>query len=225
MQEALGLRPSVLSFLHTAEIHVAAFTRIARELDSDVPIRHAVRADLFARALADGGVSEETRLATRAEVLRLIGEGATVVVCTCSTLGKAAEETPHTHPVRVLRIDRPMAERAVALGRPVLVVAATSTAMASAVGLLQSAAEGRPLEYREMLCDVAWLRFQAGDPAGYAALVAEAVEDGARTGEVVMLAQASMEPAAASIRRRDIEVLTSPRLAVRAALSERRRAG
>jgi len=213
------MRRLVLSFLHTAATHVPTFTRIAREFDPGVPIRHSVRDDLFAQALSDGGITEATRLGTQSEVLRLIDEGAKVVLCTCSTLGSAAEETPHSSPARVLRIDRPLVEHAVSLGRPLFVVAATPTAMATTLALLQSAAETTPLRCRTLLCDRAWMLFQAGDHAGYTALIAEQVETGARQGEVIVLAQASMEPAAAMIARRDVDVLTSPRLAVRTALS------
>lgn len=208
----------MLAFLHTAAIHVPNFTRIARDLDPNIQIRHAVREDLFAQALADGRVSDETRTGTQAEVQRLVAEGARVVLCTCSTLGSAAEATPNVDAARVIRVDRPMADRAAALGRPILLVAATPTAMATAVALLGEAAGGKPIAFRELMCSAAWERFQAGDQAGYARALAEQVDEHAKPDDVVMLAQASMAPAAALIRRTDTEVLTSPDVGVRAAL-------
>jgi hypothetical protein len=210
----------MLAFLHTAAVHVPNFTGIARELDPHVPIRHSVREDLFARALADGRVTEGTRLDTQTEVQRLVAEGARVVLCTCSTLGSAAEETPGVPHARVIRVDRPMAERAAASGRSILLVAATPTAMATALALLSEAAQGRPQPVvRELMCAAAWERFQAGDLSGYATALASAVDDNARADDVVMLAQASMAPAAALVRRSDVEVLTSPDVGVRAALA------
>lgn len=209
----------MLAFLHTAALHVPNFTRITRDLDASVPTQHAVREDLLAQALTDGRVSDATLHGTQAEVRRLVADGARVVLCTCSTLGSAAEATPDVADARVLRVDRPMAERAVALGRPILVVAATSGAMAAAVALLEEAANGAPSRYRELLCSAAWDLFQAGDPAGYAAALAHEVATQVSAGEVVMLAQASMAPAAALVGRPDIEILTSPDVGVRKALA------
>ena len=210
----------MLAFLHTAAVHVPSFMRITRELDAKLQIHHSVREDLFAQALADGRVTESTRRETQAEIRRLLAAGARVVLCTCSTLGEAAEATPDVPGASVLRIDRPMAERAVALRRPILLIAATPTAMTTAVALLDEAANGaaRPAQ-RELLCSEAWARFQSGDYSGYASALAQQVDEHAHAGDVVMLAQASMAPAAALVSRSDIEVLSSPDVGVRAALS------
>lgn len=210
----------MLPFLHTAEVHVANFTGVVRRLEATAAIRHAVCVDLLAQALADGGVSERTLRGTQAEVQRLVAEGARVVLCTCSTLGSAAEATPDVAGARVLRVDRPMAERAVALGRRILLVAATQTGLSTAKALLRESARERPAPpVAELLCGEAWRLFEAGDHAGYAEALAREVERHARAHDVVMLAQASMAPAAALVRRSDVELLTSPDLGVRAALS------
>jgi hypothetical protein len=94
--------------------------------------------------------------------------------------------------------------------------------MVTAIELLAEAAATTDVPLprrRELLCSAAWERFQPGDQAGYASALAQQVDDNARPNDVVMLAQASMAPAAALIRRADIEVLTSPDVGVRAALS------
>jgi hypothetical protein len=210
----------MLAFLHTAAVHVPSFTHTTRELDATVQLHHAVREDLLAQAVADGRVTESTLRATQAEVRRLVAAGARVVLCTCSTLGEAAETTPDVPGASVLRIDRPMAERAVGLRRPILLVAATPTAMASAIALLKEAAHGtvHPAQ-RELLCSAAWALFQAGDYHGYASALARQVDEHAHAGDVVLLAQASMAPAASLVSRSDIELLSSPDVGVRAALS------
>lgn len=208
----------MLAFLHTADVHVPHFTRLVRELDEAVPIVHCVREDLLAQAIADGRVTDPTRQQTQAEVKRLAQGGARVVLCTCSSLGDAAEATDYPG-ARVLRVDRPMAERALSLSRPILVVATTPTALSSAITLLISASAPAAPVVRELLCSAAWERFQAGDEAGYATALAQQVSAHALPGEVILLAQASMAPAAALIRRADVEVLTSPSLGVQRALS------
>lgn len=138
---------------------------------------------------------------------QLVDEGARVVLCTCSTLGRAAEATTAPR-ASVLRVDRPMAARAVELGRPLLLVAATPTAMTTAVALLRKV--GAP-PARELLCSDAWRSFEAGDQVGYATAIAQQVNTHAHPNEVAILAQASMAHAAPLIRGADVEVLTSPR--------------
>ncbi len=210
----------MLAFLHTAASHVPTFTRLAKQLDSSVLTRHKVREDLFAQALADGQVTDATRRAVQDQVRKLAAEGARVVVCTCSTLGEAAEQTPDALGITVLRIDRPMMKRAAGLERSILLVAATSTAMAMALTLLGEAARSLDMQpvIRQWLCNQAWERFQAGDQPGYAAAIAEQVVQQAQPNDVVILAQASMAPAALLISRADIEVLTSPEIGVKAAI-------
>jgi hypothetical protein len=210
----------MLAFLHTSPVHVSTFDRLVRAQDREVPLLHEVREELLRQAVADGGVSDATRDAVQAVVQSLVASGARVVVCTCSTIGEAAERTPGVDSAHVFRVDRPMAEHAVSLGRPILVVAATPTAMTTALALLREAASGeatpRP---RELLCAAAWSKFEAGELAAYAQLIAAEVDAHAQPGEVVVLAQASMAPAAALVSLADIELLTSPETGVRAALA------
>jgi hypothetical protein len=212
----------VLAFLHTAAAHVPVFEGIVRALSPAIVTQHSVRGDLLARAFADGAVTDSTRDATQTEVQRLVADGARVVLCTCSTLGNAAEATPHTPEIQIIRVDRIMAERAAALGKPLLIVAAIPTAMETAIALLDEAATalgGARTVRRHLLCSAVWPHFLAGDHAAYAEALARQITQNARSGDVVVLAQASMAPAAALIERPDIEILTSPELGVRAALS------
>ena len=209
----------MLAFLHTASVHVPTFDALAQALGADVPVRHHVREDLFDSALAAGSVTAAIRSAVHADVRMLVAEGARLVVCTCSTLGDSAESTPLTRPVRVLRIDRPMAEYASSSGKPLLVVAATPSALSTAVNLLSEIRGSSSQVVRELSCADAWPFFRRGDRERYVALVAERIAAKAERGELVILAQASMADARASIQRDDIEVITSPDIGVRAAVA------
>lgn len=211
----------MLAFLHTAAVHVDTFDRLAKSEDSSVPLRHVVRDDLFANVLELGEVTANVAAAVRAQVSELVADGSRVVVCTCSTLGSWAEATPVEEPVRVLRVDRPAAEQLVEAGQRIVVVAAAPSAMLAAVNLLRSVAnqQGRLLDHAELSCGTAWPLFLSGDHAGYTRQIAEQIEAFALPGDQVMLAQASMAPALPQIRRRDIHVLATPTVGVRAALA------
>ena len=184
----------MLAFLHTAAPHVETFERLVREQDAAVPTRHAVDAALLEAARVAGAVTPE-----------LDGR-----------VG-AAEAAPAGVPV--LRIDRPMAERAVALATRVGVVAALASTLAPTAALLQAAARaaGRPLVLTEVVCGEAWPLFERGALEAYYDAVAAAAERAARGCEVVVLAQGSMGPAAARARCA-VPVLSSPQSGVTAAL-------
>jgi Asp/Glu/hydantoin racemase len=201
---------TTIGFLHTADAHVATFHALVAERGHrDV---HLVDATLLADARERGvdAVLEE-RLAER--LRELAGRGPDVIVCTCSTLSGHAERIPVAVPV--LRIDRPMAERAVAIGGRIAVVAAVESTLAPTRELLLECAAGADVVIAP--CLDAWALFEAGDQAGYL----RAIAAHARTldADVIVLAQASMAPAAELLADLPIPVLSSPRTAVDRAIS------
>jgi len=199
-----------IGFLHTAEVHVATFRRLLRELAPGYGDVHVVDESLLADARQRGVDADiERRLLER--LREVAAEGPGVVVCTCSTLSGHAERMSGEVGVPVLRVDRPMAEAAVAAGRRIGIVAAVESTLAPTRELLASCARPDTVIV-ESLCADAWPLFEAGDHAGYI----RAVADHARTldVDVIVLAQASMAPAEDLLGG----ALSSPRLAVRRAL-------
>ena len=110
-----------VGFLHTAETHVPTFRDLLREVAPSMVDVHLVDPELLADARR-GGVDGAVRERLRHRLCELARLHADVVLCTCSTLSGAAEQlTPHVG-VPVLRVDRPLAEAAVAFGGRVAVV-------------------------------------------------------------------------------------------------------
>jgi hypothetical protein len=130
----------MLAFLHTSRVHVETFERLAAEVDDGIPIRHAVQEGLLEAALAAGSTPSAVAAATTEAVQALARDGAKVIVCTCSTIGGIAEAVSVPNGVLVLRIDRPMAEQAVASGRRIAVVAALPSTLEPTVALLRQIA-------------------------------------------------------------------------------------
>ncbi|AGP33264.1 hypothetical protein [Sorangium cellulosum] len=213
----------MLAFIHTARVHVETFSRLVRAVDDAIPVRHEVQERLLADAVAAGGITDGVRSATAAVVEALAGDGARVIVCTCSTLGGVAEAVPVDGCV-VMRIDRPMAEQAVASGRRIVVLAALQSTFQPTVALLHRTASDaeRSIDVVETLCERAWRLFEAGDHPGYIGEIARTIETTALPSDLVLLAQASMAPAAELVRHLGIPVLSSPRSGVEAAASRYR---
>lgn len=211
----------MLTFLHTAPVHVDTFGAIAREVDDRVPLRHEVHERLLVNAAAAGAVSDPVRSELASVIRALANEGATLIVCTCSTLGGAAEQMS-VPGCPVMRIDRPMAEQAVASGRRVVVLAALPSTLRPTRDLLHGIAAERqqPIQLVEILCESAWSLFERGDVDGYAAAIGRTIEATALPDDVVVLAQASMAPAAALVAHLGIPISSSPRSGVEAAISE-----
>ncbi len=143
--------------------------------------------------------------------------GCEVVLCTCSTLGGVAEGLSGDG-LEVIRIDRPMLRRAVTLGPRIGVLAAlTSTVEPTTRVLAEEAAGAEPgVSFEVTVVDGAWDAFRSGDAEDYRSRIAEAARTLSSRCDVVVLAQASMEPAAALLAGLATPVLTSPRSAVEA---------
>jgi hypothetical protein len=114
-----------------------------------------------------------------------------------------------------------LAERAVAGGGRVAVVAAVESTLGPTRQLFEecAAACGSAAVVVDAPCLEAWALFEAGDHAGYHELIARHVRGLAEDFDVVVLAQASMAPAAALLADLAVPVLSSPRLAVARAVA------
>jgi hypothetical protein len=210
-----------LALLHTAATQALAFEAWLTDLEPSARARHEVDATLLAEARASGGIPPALRARLHSKLVALFDEGARVVVCTCSTLGGCAEEIGAEIEAPVLRIDRPMAERALAAGSPILVVAALESTLAPTCSLLRDTAErqGRTPVLRTLLCETAWAHFEAGERAAYHAEIARAVRRSCGDARAVVLAQASMAGAEALCEGVEVPVLSSPRSGLEAALA------
>lgn len=216
-----------LAFLHTAAAHVARFDAALAALAPSAKARHAVDAALLAEARAAGEVSSATHSRLRDRVAALFDAGARVVVCTCSTLGDAAERAGRELGRPVQRIDRPMAEQAVARASRLLVVAALDSALPPVCGLLQASAlrAGRDVRIRAHACPDAFVHFEAGDAEAYRARIVASVRE-AFAGEAgIVLAQISMAEAAPGCAAPGTEVFCALPSGLEAALAALRREG
>lgn len=204
----------MLVFLHTAPVHIETFSALLRELAPNLPVQHIVDEAILQEARDAGRLTEamQAKVATQIAALR----DALVVLCTCSTIGGCAESAG----ANVIRVDRPMAARAVQLG-PRIIVAATlaSTLQPTRELILDEARrQSKTVELIEVLCEGAWAKFEQGDRAGYSEVIAQHLRQVAHRGDVIVLAQASM----ADVEHEDfgLPVLSSPRIGLQAALAQ-----
>jgi Asp/Glu/hydantoin racemase len=120
--------------------------------------------------------------------------------------------------VPVLRVDQPMADRAVADGRRIGVIATLRTTLEPTADLIRrrAAAAGKPVDLTSRLCEGAFDALMGGDPARHDALVAAALRELVAQADVIALAQASMARVVESLDEADrrVPILASPPLAI-----------
>jgi Asp/Glu/hydantoin racemase len=206
---------TIVGFLHTSDVHVATFRALLAQHAPQFGAVDAVDQTLLDDARARGFDDDiRQRLETRLGSLR--ERGATVVLCTCSTLSAVAEQLTDSVGVPVIRVDRPMAQRAAEIGGRIAVVVAVASTLAPTRALLAEciANSTRDSTLIESPCLDAWTLFEAGDTEGYLDRVAAHARQTADHADVILLAQASMAGAADQLTDLPIPVLTSPRTAV-----------
>ena len=214
-----------LVLVHTVPGLTAVFDALHGELGPDVPVRHVVQPALLTDAIEAGGLTDEIRARTCAALLEA-GSGARLVLCTCSTVGPGADDAAAEAAVPILRIDRPMAEAAVAAGARIAVAATLATTIGPTVDLVADAARraGRAVEIGSVVFAEARARLVAGDEEGHAGIIADGLHRAAASADAIVLAQASMTPALARCADIAVPLLTSPRSGFEAAIA-RYRAG
>lgn len=210
-----------IGFLHTATEHTATFDQlVVAEAGLDAARTHVVLPELLADAIERGTDDAGVREALSRQ-LRSFPDGVDCIVVTCSTLGGIAEELAPPEGPPVTRVDRPMAEAAVAAGRRIGVAYSISATVLPTSGLLWEVAStaGVKIDLDLIDCESAWPLFLAGKRDEYRQAVAKLIRARAHDVDVVVLAQASMAPTADLLTDLSIPVLSSPGLAVRRAFA------
>lgn len=218
-----------LGMLHTVPA-------LAARLDADLVAAapgstavHVVDANLLATAIATG-VDAAVDAAVAAHVQHLAAAGVDAVLVTCSSIGESVELAAAAVDLPIVRVDAAMAARAIELAGPGgrIVVLATNTATPGPTGRLLERAgaaaappDSAPVEVRVEVVEGAASARAAGDDATHDGLIADAVRAAAREADVIVLAQASMAPAAerAGVA---VPVLTSPQTGLDAAIAAAR---
>ena len=210
---------SHLALLHTTPVLIDTFDRLIEEADLDLPVTHIVEEGFLTEA-REKGISQDLDGRIQGRVGAAIEEGAAVVLCTCSSIGGSAERANDSTDGVVIRVDRPMAEKAVEIGSRIVIAAALESTLAPTRDLIleTAAARQKRVELIEVLCDEAWSRLEAGDQKGYLTEIARKIKESAPEGDVIVLAQASMAGAASMCPEISIPILSSPEIGFRHAV-------
>jgi Asp/Glu/hydantoin racemase len=185
---------ATLALVHTSPTLAPLFNELTARLVPQARILHFVDESLIKNTIAAGRLEK----CTMRRVISLIGSafdaGADVALVTCSSIGPAVDMAAELYDSPVLRVDRPMAEKAVDAGRRIGVAATLSTTLQPTAELVRrvAAERGKEIEIVEQLCEGAFEAVMAGDGASHDRIVATGLTRGLRGVDAIVLAQASM---------------------------------
>jgi Asp/Glu/hydantoin racemase len=207
-----------LGLLHTSATLVPVFDALVKAKLANVDVFNLVDDSLIKDVIAHGRLRPQTARRVAQHVAAAEDAGADFIMVTCSSIGPAVETAAKLAGVPVLRVDRPLAERAVATGQRIGVIATLATTLEPTADLIErcAVAAGAKIQLIARLCDGAFDALMSGDAARHDEMVAAALAELADEVDVIALAQASMARVVESLCEADrrVPILASPPLAV-----------
>ena len=207
-----------LGLIHTSATLVPVFAQLCKEKLPNVDVFN-IADDSLVKGIREAGSLTATiarRVANYLESAEVAG--ADYIMVTCSSIGTAVEAGAKLMGVPVLRVDQPMADKAVASGKKIGVVATLSTTLEPTADLIlrRAAIAGKKIELTSKLCEGAFEALMSGDAATHDAKVAAALKELSQQVDVIVLAQASMARVVETLSPEDrrVPILASPGIAV-----------
>ena len=209
-----------LFLLHTSHIMVPVFQELTDQYFAGkyIKVFNIVDDSLIKNTIERGELTPDTAH----RVVDYIGSaeagGADFVLATCSSIGAAVETGAELSRIPVLRVDQPMADKAIQMGTKIGVVATLSTTLEPSSDLVRRRAivAGKEIKLISRLCEGAFHALLGGKPEVHDQMVAAVLKELANEVDVILLAQASMARVVAQLSEEDkkVPILSSPELAI-----------
>jgi Asp/Glu/hydantoin racemase len=207
-----------IAFIHTSPSMIPVFKGLADELLKGRKVFNMVDESLLCDIIAEGCCPPATAKRLANHVMCADEAGADFILVTCSSMGRAVEASRALVKATVLRVDEPMAARAVEIGDRIGVIATLLSTLEPTAALIKARASavGKTIELGTRVVEGAFDAVISRDGAKHDALVGAALRDLAKRVEVIVLAQASMARVVESLQPKDkpVPILSSPRSAV-----------
>ena len=210
-----------VGLIHTSATLVPIFQDLINKYFSDREIKffNIVDDSLIKLTIERGALTPDTSRRVVNYVGSAEAAGADYILVTCSSIGPAVESAAFLTNVPVLRVDQPMADKAIQMGSKIGVVATLPTTLEPTSDLVRRRAmtSGKEIVLISRLCEGAFDALMSGAPEKHDEMVASALKELSQQTDVILLAQASMARVADQLPEEDkkVPVLTSPELAIR----------
>lgn len=202
--------------IHTSLVSHAALNNLFKEIMPDVKVHNIVDDSLLDEVKTVGHVTPKIigRMVEYFKAAESIG--ADLIFNQCSSVGEAAQIAAKCVNIPMLRIDQPMAEKAVSLGKKIAVVGTVTSTMEPSCRIVQQMAEKhqKQVDVVPYVIDGALDLLMTEGQARHNQFVLEKLKEIQQHFDVIVLAQGSMAVLEPELHQISIPVLTSPRLAV-----------
>ncbi|HRW09182.1 MAG TPA: aspartate/glutamate racemase family protein [Caldilineaceae bacterium] len=209
---------TTLALLHTGTFLASVFTDLCHEAMPDVEVFNMVDESLIKNTIKANQVTPQTARRLVDHLKSAEEAGADAILVTCSSIGPAVEAAQQFLNIPVIRVDVPLADKAIGIGSRIGVVATLPTTLKPTVELIEARAKlaGKEIDVVSTLCEGAFQAVAAGDTETHDRLVTAGIRALMAKVDVIVLAQASMARAANAIpeEERTVPILSSPQLAV-----------
>jgi Asp/Glu/hydantoin racemase len=214
----LGIRGKTLGLVHTSATLVPVFAELCSKYLPGVKVFNIVDDSLIKNTIACGELTPSTSKRVVNYAASAQEAGADYILFTCSSIGAAVETAATLTGVPVLRVDQPMADKAVQTGKRIGVIATLSTTLGPTSDLVgrRAVAAGKDIELKAVLCEGAFDALMSGDAATHDKKVSDALKQLVNEVDVIVLAQASMGRVVDTLtaEEKKIPILASPAIAM-----------
>lgn len=203
--------------IHTSLVSHQELQQLFKEIIPEAELFNIVDDSLLHDVKTHGSVNPKITGRVCDYVRAAERNGADLIFSQCSSVGKAMDLAKQLVHVPVVKVDEAMAEKAVALGQRIGVVATVKSTMAPSSDLVRDKAReaGKEVEVVEYLVDGALdILMKENNREKHNELVLASIKKAEEECDVIVLAQGSMTvllPLLGDIKK---PVLTSPRLGV-----------
>ena len=206
-----------MACIHTSLVSYDELNALFKKRLPGVTVYNIIDESLLAEVKANGHVTPGVQQRMNTYYQNAASLGVDLIFNQCSSVAEAADIASQAISTPILKVDWPMAQKAVELGKKIAVVATVSSTMGPSVRNVERAAKeaGKDVEVIPYLVDGALtVLMQEGGLEKHNQMVLGTVEKAAEECDVVVLAQGSMTvllPLLGGIKK---PVLTSPAMAV-----------
>lgn len=202
--------------IHTSPVSLNDLKALFKEIIPDVEMVNIIDDSLLNEVKTVGHINSEiiSRMCSYVQVAKTLNPD--LIFNQCSSVGEAFDIARSQATCKTLKIDEPMAEKAVSLGNKIGVVATVASTVRPSCNLIKKTAKkmNKNVTVNEYLVDGALDILMSGDVDKHNELVIESIRKAEAENDVVVLAQGSMTAILPLLGETSKPVLTSPRLAV-----------
>jgi Asp/Glu/hydantoin racemase len=212
------MKTKTLGLVHTSATLVPVFAELCNKYLPGIKVFNIVDDSLIKNTIACGELTPSTSKRVVNYAASAQEAGADFILFTCSSIGPAVETAATLTGVPVLRVDQPMADKAVQMGKRIGVIATLSTTLKPTSDLVKRRAivAGKEIELVAVLCEGAFDALMSGDAATHDKKVGEALKQLSTKVDVILLAQASMARVVDTLNdaEKKVPILASPPIAM-----------